>query len=1113
MPALDLRLFGMPRVARDDAEVTFARRKAVALLAYLAVTRQPHGRDALATLFWPDQDQTRARAGLRRVLVDLHQTLGQEWLLTAGDQVALADAAELRVDVLRFRSLLAQAAAHNHPQFRICDGCLAALNEAAALYRDHFLAGFTLHDTAEFDDWQAYESDGLARELAAALEKLATGLAARGQHEAALVHGRRWLALDPLDETAQRAVMRLYAWAGDRAVALGQYQACVKTLAEELGVEPEPETVALHDALVRGGSGAGDTAGLLPPSAAPHNLPPDPTPFVGREHELVQIAGLLAESACRLLTVVGPGGVGKTRLAIQAARGQVERFDHGVYLVELAAVNAAGLLAPAILRGLDVPQGGATRQAEQQLLAYLRDKQMLLLLDNFEQLLGGVGLLAQLLRAAPRVKLLVTSRVRLNLREEWLAPLEGLQVPPDGDGRGVPGRRAEPMDLENYSASTLFVGCVRRLRLDWQPGRDDARHIVQVCRLLDGLPLGIELAAGWVRTLPVAAIAAELAHGLGFLQTSLADVPERHRSMTTVFDYSWRLLTPREQSCLRQMAVFRGGFTQGAAQVVAGATLGDLARLADASWLRVDASGRYLVHELIRQYCGEKLAAEHLVATGESADRVYDRHAAYYRSRMLERPAGFFWTKAARQELAADYANLLTAWQRYLQVGDLETIRVMAVVFAWLAYRQGWYHEVGQLLDAGVRVLRQDEAAARDAPERQAERSLVIAALLVWLARVATMTDLSRAEACLQESEASISAAGALSGEGEGGGRGDWRWAETRWFQRRVSAWVRYYRGHYEESARSFRALLSEVQAGGLKLWPYTDDAPWAWQTEICEGWGWSVLRLGRYEEARRLAEQCIVFRERRSQEPDTMLGQHLLHQVAIATGDDQQAEERARKMLDWARTGEVPGLALDVLPYMGQAQVALGRYDRARAYYRRHLALARQLGSSAYAALAMYELGDVALAQGRPAEARRLFEESQASFNWSGNISNFSLAALQVGLGRVALAEHDVAGTKACFRQALAMANHDAWPMAGAITYMGYALAEEGELARAVELLAAAEAWSGAPYGLKQVAGQGLRDLEARLPADAFASAAARGRARQIEELAAELIGGSGSG
>ena len=249
MSQLTLHLLGAPGIARDGAPVAVDTRKATALLAYLAVTGRSHAREALAALLWPEYDDEHARAALRRTLSTLRAALGAPHLTIDRDTVSLIPGAGLWVDVTEFRARLAACRTHGHPAADVCHACLAPLAEAAALYRDDFLAGFTLRDSAEFDDWQFMQAETLRGELVEALEKLARGQSARGDFAGALVSARRWLALDPLREEAHRQVMRLYAWADQRNAALRQYRECVRILEQELGVAPLAETTELYEAI------------------------------------------------------------------------------------------------------------------------------------------------------------------------------------------------------------------------------------------------------------------------------------------------------------------------------------------------------------------------------------------------------------------------------------------------------------------------------------------------------------------------------------------------------------------------------------------------------------------------------------------------------------------------------------------------------------------------------------------------------------------------------------------------------------------------------------------------------------------------------------------------
>lgn len=254
MATLDIILFGPPCAERDGVPVSFHRHHALALLAFLAVTDRPHSRETLAALFWPEMDEVAAHAALRRDLYYLGCAIGKGWLHCEEHCLALPAQPGLSVDVRRFVALAANVIGHDHPAGQVCDGCLAALAEAARLYRGDFLAGFTLRRSVEFDDWQSATTENLRLALADVLAKLAVGLEARGQIDLALAHARRRLALDPLDESSHRLLMRLHAEAGNRAAVARQYETCVKTLAAEMGIEPAPETTALYRWLVRAAS-------------------------------------------------------------------------------------------------------------------------------------------------------------------------------------------------------------------------------------------------------------------------------------------------------------------------------------------------------------------------------------------------------------------------------------------------------------------------------------------------------------------------------------------------------------------------------------------------------------------------------------------------------------------------------------------------------------------------------------------------------------------------------------------------------------------------------------------------------------------------------------------
>jgi DNA-binding SARP family transcriptional activator len=446
MSGLKLFLLGSPLIEYDGKPIDINRRKAVALLIYLAVTGDAHTRDGLATMLWSDFDQRRARASLRSALWDLNKTAIGPGLVVEPETVQLRVEAGLWVDATHFRQLLAACDSHGHAAHEVCPACRDPLTEAVTLYRDDFLAGFTLPDAPEFDEWQFFQSENLRQKLASALERLIRLYQAQNELAEAIPYARRWLSLDPLHEPAHRQLMLLYAQSGQQAAALRQYQVCADALEAELGLAPNQETTILYEQIRAGRLNPDQPISQSPTpvaeTASPvvrsdliprHNLPPQPTPFIGRETELADLANLIADPNTRLLTIVGPGGMGKTRLALEAAGAQVEHYPHGVYFVPLAPLTESENLIPATAQAVNFPFPRDERSPQQQLLDYFRQKQLMLVLDNFEHLLApskdGLAFITDLLQAALQVKLLITSRERLKLSSETVFTLEGLDFP------------------------------------------------------------------------------------------------------------------------------------------------------------------------------------------------------------------------------------------------------------------------------------------------------------------------------------------------------------------------------------------------------------------------------------------------------------------------------------------------------------------------------------------------------------------------------------------------------------------------------------------------------------------------------------------------------------
>jgi predicted ATPase/DNA-binding SARP family transcriptional activator len=730
MDRIEISLLGPLQVAVNGRTVTdFRTESERAVLVYLAMHSDTAcRRDALAALLWPDRPDAAAFRNLRVTLSRLRTTIHDRevnppFLQTTHRIVQLNPEADHWLDVTAFSERIAAVEQHGHTRLETCSACIRRLQEAVELCRGDFVTGLYASSPL-YEEWVVIQREALHRQALDALGKLTEYYEGRAEYDLSLEHARRQVELEPWREAAHRQWMRALALSGQRCAAMAQYDTCREILMEELGVEPEGETTELYERIR-------DDAELLPmPPAASHNLPTLLTPFVGRAALLAEIEERLEDPSCRLLTLVGLGGTGKTRLAIESAKyllndGARERYPDGVFYISLAPLQSASTIVPTIARTLDVGFYGE-EEPRDQLLSYLQPKAMLLILDNFEHLLQGATLVTEILRTAPNLKILVTSRAPLSVDGEYRLRIEGM---------AYPERESRDGALE-YSAVELFVQSAARAHpgVEWTAG--DLESVVRICRQVKGVPLAIVLAAAWVEMLSPAEIAAEIGRSLDFLKSNRRDLPDRQRSTRAVFEHTWHLLTERERRVLRELSAFRGGFSREAVEWVTGASLRDLTALVNRSLLHRTPHQWFEIHELVRQYAAEQLCLASTVGETErdeledvvperecvivpgrycvaAGDRhcyaVRDRHSAFYAEYLHQRESDVF--KGRVQETMREIDNIRAAWDWAVRHGKAEEI-LKSAMSLWLVYNSmSLLHEGAATFGRAAESLQRETAS------------------------------------------------------------------------------------------------------------------------------------------------------------------------------------------------------------------------------------------------------------------------------------------------------------------------------------------------------------------------------------------------------------------
>lgn len=938
-----LAFLGKPKFERNGQPLDLTSVKGQALLAYLAVTRQTHSRSALAGLLWSDMPEADARTNLRVTLSQLKKAVGNVVLATRRT-IELNPDSNLWLDITELEH--AANSGNN-------------LAEAADLYRGDFFDDFQTPEAELFGEWLVVERERLRQLALGVLGQLADTSLAEGNYAAGIEAARRLLSIEPWQETGHRQLMTLLAADGQRSAALAQYETCRRLLADEFDAAPSAETTALAEAIrasawqppeVSGIEPNASTLTAEPDGSPPHNLLAATTSFVDRRAEQSKITQLLADVECRLLTITGTGGMGKTRLAAKVASHYLTPdtpFRDGVYFVSFKGVSPTSDAAEpdptpcisAIGNAIGLSFSG-NEPLEVQLLNAVRDKMMLLVLDNFDHLADDYGgRVVDLLEQAPGLKVIITSRERLNLYDECVFDLWGLPYPP-GD--------IDPTDLDLYASLRLFEQRARRLHPDFD-AQAELSDVIRICRLLAGMPLAIELAAAWVRTLSCRDIAQEIEQSLDFLATTARNVPERQRSVRAVFDHSWDSLTVEAQDALKKISIFAGGFSLDAARQVAGASPQTLADLVNRSLVRQESTGRYELHELLRQYILDKLKAD-----PTAYEVTMDQHCVYFADYAMQRD---FETERDHKRSLIDrdieIDNIRLAWAWAIEQGRVQGLLKIHLGLGELYEISGRYLEGVELFQGASVKLHETYQERKNAfSTGYHEIGEIYGYMLAWQAWFTMrLGRYQQAQELLAE---------ALAFSGQTALSSQWH----RAFPLYQLGLIDWYMGRYDPAKQH----LEEAVAIGWR----TDGLFVIFASLI--HLGLTEANLGNFQAARQYHEESMTICQQLGMHSAIGAQYNFLGRIAYFQDDYNQAERRLEQGLEICRSAEHHFNAAFGLTYLGLVRARQGRPDRGQQLCLESLTIFNNIGEPYGQALALDHLGQVTWLMGNYEQSKRYF-------------------------------------------------------------------------------------------------------------------------------------------
>jgi predicted ATPase/DNA-binding CsgD family transcriptional regulator len=806
-----------------------------------------------------------------------------------------------------------------------------------------------------------------------------------------------------------------------------------------------------------------------PAGQPPNNLSAPPLPLVGRQHDLKKTTHMLADPSCRLLSLVGPGGCGKTRLAQETGAVLLNNFEDGVFFVSLAPLESAESIIPTVACTIGFKFYSSKDDLQQQLLNYLHEKTMLLILDNFEHLLDGVGLVSEILQASHRVKIIATSRARLNVLDEYLYPVAGLKLPDLSTGLNIATTK---QDAEAFSAILLFKNCARRILPDFNLHNDDLAFVIRICRAVQGFPLGILLATGWLEMLTPAEIADAIDQDFSFLEADLFDLPERQRSMRAVFNQSWKILSEHERAMFSACSVFRSGFTAKAAHAVAGATLHDLMCLVNKSLLQRDQNGRYHLHELLKQFSAEKLAAN-----TDRQQAVEGRHCAYFAGYLHKRETDLHgkdqWKALA--EIETEIEEIRVGWEWAVENGRIEWLADYLESMGELYDSRGWLRE-------GSRLFALAEQKLFEMKEDDRAVQLLRGRLMMWLGILCV--DIETEENLKQLFLASATSFRALGA------------------QRELAAALSYFGLlDYLSSESGSEAFAQE----SLSIFKELGDRHGV--TLALSALANAALGQEDYALAKQRYQNSLVVLKELGDTKEIIRCLNGMGYTCWRLGEYQEAKQCHEESLALCKaTGDQYGMAV-ALAHLGKDIYGLKDYQKTRELFTSSLELYKEMGARWGVASQFADLGELMLTMKEYSQAAQYAQESIDTFSMVTHEANsWNLRVI----GNAALGMGDLKKTQSYLCMSL---NHAAkicnWGYS-LLTMVGIArllikLGEKEELV--LELLALVMSHSKSWQMGKDQAAPLIAELQAQLPPEVAAAAQERGKSRDLDRTIRELL------